>query len=56
MKYLQSAFETKDEENKRLKNYIDIYKENINNLQSDLISITHSYTAIEQQHRLCAII
>ena len=56
MKYLQSAFETKDEENKRLKNDIDKYKENINNLQSDLISITHSYSAIEQQHRLCTII
>ena len=46
MKYLQSAFETKDEENKRFKNDIIIYKGNINNLQSDLMSITHSYTVI----------
>ena len=37
MKYLQSAFETKDEENKRLKNDIIIYKGNINNLQSDFL-------------------
>ena len=46
MKYLQSAFETKDEENKRLKNDIIIYKGNINNLQSDLMTITLSYTVI----------